>query len=190
MDKIACGPKAAKYIDLKAEPKKNIERTAKALDKPVGDLTVGVLNRPRHKELIQKIREAKACVKLIEDGDVALALETALDSSPVDLLMGIGGAPEGVLAASALKCLGGGFQGQLIYNTEEERQRAKKAGLRELDKIWDRDELVSGDLVFVATGVTSGSLLEGIKKDNSVYTSKTLILTPKGRREIKNSCFL
>ena len=104
MKKIACGPKAREYIDLKADPKVNIELTAKALGKPVKDITVGVLNRSRHKELIQRIRETKTGIKLVGDGDVALALETAFSSSSVDLLMGTGGAPEGVLAASALKC--------------------------------------------------------------------------------------
>ena len=189
MNKIACGPKAVKHINLKAEPEENIKLTAKALGKSVESLTVGVLNRSRHEELIQKIRGTGACIKLVGDGDVALALETAFTSSSLDLLMGVGGAPEGVLAASALKCLGGGFQGQLVYNKEEERQRAKKAGLRDLDKIWERDELVSGDVVFFATGVTSGSLLEGVKKEDEAYISRTLILSQEGMKELKNISF-
>ena len=189
MKKIACGPKAKEFIDLKAEPKQNISLTAKALGKSPKEMTVGVLNRSRHKELIEQIKETGAGIKLVGDGDVALALETALDSSSVDLLMGTGGAPEGVLAASALKCMGGGFQGQLVYNNEEERERTKKVGLKDLDKIWTRDELVSGEVVFIATGITSGNLLEGVKKETTSYSTQTLILTLNGKMEIKKIHF-
>ena len=187
MKKIACGPKAKNNIDLNAEPKQNIAWTAKALGKSPEDITVGVLNRSRHRELIRQIRETKARIQLLGDGDVALALETALSHSPIDLLMGTGGAPEGVLAASALKCFGGGFQGQLLYKNEEERQRAKQAGVPVLDKVWTRDELVSGEVVFFATGVTSGSLLKGVKKDSDSYCTQTLILTLKGKQELNNT---
>ena len=177
MRKIACGPEAKDLIDLNASPKQNIELTAKVLNKSPEDITVGVLNRLRHKELIQKIREAKARIQLVGDGDVALALETAFKSSSIDLLMGTGGAPEGVLAAAALKCLGGGFQGQFLYKNEEERQRAEKVGVKDLDKVWNRDELASGEVLFFATGVTSGSLLKGVKKVSSSYSTETLVLT-------------
>ena len=189
MKKIACGPQAKKLIDLQAEPRDNIRLTAKALGKSVEDITVGVLDRPRHTELIQQIREIQARIKLVGDGDVALALETAFESSSLDLLMGIGGAPEGVLAASALKCFGGGFQAQLIYKDEEERQRAKTAGVTDLDKIWDRDELASGEVVFFATGVTSGTLVQGINREGSSYSIHTLILTPQGKQELKKTYF-
>ena len=185
MKKIACGPQAKGLIDLNAKPQENISVTAKALGKSPQEITVGVLNRPRHKELIQQIRESGAGIQLLGDGDVALALGTALDSSPLDLLMGTGGAPEGVLAASALKSLGGGFQGQLLYKNEEERAKAKKAGVKDLDRIWDRDELISGASVFFATGVTSGSLLSGITKSADSYWTHTLILSSKGRQELK-----
>ena len=189
MNKIACGPKAREYINLNAEPEQNIALTAKALGKRPEEITVGVLNRSRHEKLIQQIRESQARVQLLGDGDVSLALETALDSSPIDLLMGTGGAPEGVLAASALKCLGGEFQGQLLYKNEDERQRAKQVGVPDLDKVWSRDELVSGEVLFFATGVTSGSLLDGVKKEVNSYVTQTLILSSKGKKELKTYFF-
>ena len=189
MKKIACGPEARELIDLNARPKQNIALTAKALGKSPEDITVGVLNRPRHKELIQQIRGSRAKIRLLGDGDVALALETALSSSPVDLLMGTGGAPEGVLASSALKCLGGGFQGQFLYKNEEERERAKRVGVQDLDKVWSRDDLASGEVLFFATGVTSGTLVEGVKREADSFSTQTLILTSEGKRELKSFYF-
>ena len=185
MKKIACGPKARKCINLNADPEQNIALTAKALGKSPEEITVGVLNRPRHEKLIQQIRKSRARIQLLGDGDVSLALETTLNSSPIDLLMGTGGAPEGVLAASALKCLGGGFQGQLLYKNEDERQRAKQVGVSDLDKVWSRDELVSGEVIFFATGVTSGSLLDGVRKEANSYVTQTLILSLEGKKELK-----
>ena len=190
MKKIACGPKARKFINLNASPKQNIDLTAKALGKSSKNITVGVLDRPRHKELIEQIREAKARIRLVGDGDVALALETASPSSPINLLMGTGGAPEGVLAASALKCLKGGFQGQLLYKDEEERQRARKVGVKNLDKVWTRDELVSGEVLFFATGVTSANWLKGVRRTASFCFTDTLVLTLSGKRELKHTHFL
>ncbi len=189
MRKIACGPPARDLIDLRAEPKQNISQTAQALGKSPKEITVGVLKRPRHEDLIKQIRESGAKALLMGDGDLSLALETALSSSPVDLLMGTGGAPEGVLAASALKCLGGGFQGQFVYKNEEERERAQRAGVQDLDKIWDRDELASGKVIFFATGVTSGRLLEGVRPETGGIITHTLILSQKGKREIKHKRF-
>ena len=187
MKKLACGPKARGVIDLLAPTKDNILQTAKALGKSAKEITVGVLDRPRHKQLIQEIRETKARVKLVGDGDIALSLETVLGSCPLDLLMGTGGAPEGVLSAVALKCLDGGFQAQLLYKDDSERQRAEKAGVRELDKVWDRDELVQGSASFFATGVTTGPLLEGVKKENHICQTHSLVLNPEGQRKIKRS---
>ncbi len=186
MQKIACGPEAKNCIDLNAEPSQNIALTAKALGKTPEEITVGVLNRPRHKELIEKIRRAGAKIQLLGDGDVALALESALKSSSIDLLMGAGGAPEGVLSAGALKCLGGGFQGRLLYKNEEERQKTLQAGVSELDKVWDRDELAKGELLFLATGVTSG-LLEGVRKEANSYFTHSWILTLEGKKELKST---
>ena len=190
MKKIACGAKAKEAINLQAETKDNILCVAKALGKSANQITVGVLDRPRHKQLIQEIRETKARIKLVGDGDIALSLETALDDYSLDLLMGTGGAPEGVLSAVALKCLKGGFQAQLVYKNEEERQRAKKAGVQDLDKVWDRDELVPGSACFFATGVTTGAFLEGVKKEDKQCQTHSLILTPKGYRKIKRQFFI
>ena len=190
MKKIACGPEAKDFIDLNASPKQNIDLTAKALGKSSEDITVGILNRSRHKELIEQVRKAKARIQLVGDGDVALALKTAFKSSPIDLLMGTGGAPEGVLAASALKCLKGGFQGQLLYKNEKERQRAREAGIKDLDKVWARDELVSGEVLFFATGITSGDWLKGVKRGFSHCSTETLILTLNGKRKLKHTHFL
>lgn len=186
MNKIACGPEAKNSIHLKNSVQQNIANTAKALGRAVEHITVGVLDRPRHKELIEQIRETKACIKLVEDGDVALALETASPASPIDLLMGIGGAPEGVLSAGALKCLGGAFQGQLVYTNEEERQRAKKVGVQDLDRVWTQDELASGEVLFFATGVSQG-LLAAVKKNQKRHSTHTLILSLKDKIELKRT---
>ena len=177
MQKIACGPKLKDYIDLQAPVKDNIRKAAQFLGKKPEEIRVGVLNRSRHADLIREIRSEKAQLYLVEDGDIALSLQTILDSAPLDLLMGTGGAPEGVLSAVALKCLGGGFQGRLVYQSVEERERAYAVGVRELDKVWDRDELVKGQACFIATGVTTGPLLDGIKKESDGYLSHTLVLS-------------
>ncbi|MBC6415055.1 MAG: class II fructose-bisphosphatase [Bdellovibrionales bacterium] len=177
MKKLACGPQAKNVIDLQAPVKENLKKTAQALGKKIEDLRVGVLNRSRHARLIREIKEEKAQVYLVEDGDISLSLQTILNSAPLDLLMGIGGAPEGVLSAIALKCLGGGFQGQLVYQNSKERDRAYSVGVRNLDKIWNQDELVQGPAYFIATGVTTGPLLDGVKKELSTYLSHTLVLS-------------
>ena len=185
MNKLACGPKAKGAINLHHSVADNILSVSKALNKKPEDLVVGVLERERHQDLIQSLRKTKARIRLVEDGDVALALETALEFSDLDLLMGIGGAPEGVLAAAALKCLGGDFQAQLIYKDEDEKQRAEKCGVKDLHKIWARDELVPGDVFFYATGVTKGFLLDGISQDGNFWSSHSLVLSDKVRREIR-----
>ena len=156
MEKIAYGPRAKNSkISLSSSPKQNIHYCAKALGKSSQDITVGVLDRSRHEALIRQIRMAGASVKLVSDGDLCLALQTAMESSSVDLLMGTGGAPEGVLAASALKCLGGGFKGRLVYKNKTERERAEKVGVRRLDAALSQNDLVKRDVLFFATGVTS-----------------------------------
>lgn len=186
MKKIACGPKGKGHIHLEAKVSENLKNLSKALDKPLSDLTVGVLNRKRHEELISEIRKTKARVFLVEDGDVALALNTAFDNSPLDLLMGIGGAPEGVLAASALQCLKGDFQGQLVYKDKTEEERALKAGVKDLHKVWAGHELVKGETLFCATGVTSGSLAKGIEKHSKSFETHSLILTNKNQWKFIN----
>ena len=176
MKKIAGPPLTRGKLDLNASVKSNLDNTAKALGKKVKELKVGVLDRSRHQKLIQKIRAEQAQVYLVEDGDIALSLQTLLEPVCLDLMMGIGGAPEGVLSAVALKALGGEFQGQLVYYTEEEKARARKAGIRDLDKILDRDELVKSSAYFFATGVTKGPLLKGVQKKEDSYLVHTLVL--------------
>ncbi len=163
MDKIACGPGAKGVIDIDKSATENIHNVAKALDKAVNDLTVVILNRPRHEGLIAEARKTGARIHLIGDGDVSAAVATAWPDSGIDLLIGIGGAPEGVISAAAMQCLGGDFQGRLKFRNEEEKARARKMGLKDLDKKLTVDELATGSVMFVATGVTDGSLLKGIR---------------------------
>ncbi len=163
MDKIACGPGAKGQIDIDKTPTENVEAVAKALGKKVSDMTVVILNRPRHKELIDEVRKTGARIQLIGDGDVSAAVSAAWPDSGIDLLIGIGGAPEGVISAAAMQCLGGDFQGRLKWRNEEERARASKMGLKDLDKKFTCDELASGSVMFVATGITDGSLLKGVR---------------------------
>jgi fructose-1,6-bisphosphatase II len=163
MDKIAVGPEAADAIDINATPAENLGRVAEAKEVNVNDLTVVVLERDRHDELISEIREAGARVNLIRDGDVAPAIAAAQVGTGVDLLMGIGGTPEGVISAAAIKCLGGAMQGKLWPRNDDERQRLLEAGY-EIDRVLVADDLVSGENVFVAaTGVTNGALLRGVR---------------------------
>ncbi|WP_413581614.1 class II fructose-bisphosphatase [Bdellovibrio sp. HCB288] len=163
MDKIACGPGAKGKIDIDKTPTENVVAVAKALGKEVSDMTVVILNRPRHKELIDEVRKTGARIQLIGDGDVSAAVSAAWPDSGIDLLIGIGGAPEGVISAAAMQCLGGDFQGRLKWRNEEEKARASKMGLKDLDKKFTCDELASGSVMFVATGITDGSLLKGVR---------------------------
>ncbi len=163
MDKIACGPGARGKIDIDKSATENIKAVAQALDKEVKDLTVVILNRPRHADLIAEARKTGARINLIDDGDVSAAVAAAWPDSGVDLLMGIGGAPEGVISAAAMQCLGGDFQGRLKFRNDEERARATRMGVANLDKKFTIDELASGSVMFIATGVTDGALLKGIR---------------------------
>lgn len=163
MDKIAVGPKAKGAIDLNKSPTENLRRIAEAMERYVEDLTVCILDRPRHEALIREVREAGARIKLIGDGDVAGAVATCFEETGVDVLFGIGGAPEGVLAAAAIRCVGGDLQGRLVPRNEEEAERAKAMGIEDLDKIFTLEELAKGDVMFAATGVTSGDFLKGVR---------------------------
>lgn len=163
MDKIAVGPRARGCIDLDASVAKNIKEVSMALGKPVSDITVIILSRPRHEVLIQQVRETGARIHLIGDGDVSAGIATCLEESGIDIMMGTGGAPEGVITAAAIKCLGGDFIGRLNFRNEEERRRAVKMGVTDLDKAYRRDELARGDVLFCCTGVTDGPLLKGVK---------------------------
>ena len=163
MDKIACGADAAGAIDITLPPEENVRRVAEAMGKEPRDVSVVVLERDRHSELIERLREAGARVNLIRDGDVAPAIAAAHGGSGVDLLMGIGGTPEGVISAAAIKSLGGALQGKLWPRAEDERQKLVDAGY-DVDRVLTTDDLVSGHDVFVAaTGVTTGALLRGVR---------------------------
>lgn len=164
MNKIACGPAAKGVIDLDATPEQNITRVAEKLNKAVSDLVVVIMDRPRHKELIEEVRRIGARIQLIGDGDVSAAVATGLDESGIDLLMGIGGAPEGVISAAAMQCLGGDFQGRLVFRNENEKARAIKMGIKNLEQKFTIEELSRGDVMFIATGVTDGPLLKGVKR--------------------------
>lgn len=163
MDKIACGPGAKGVIDLDKPPAENVHRVAEALRKPVGDMMVVILDRPRHQDLIQEVRRTGARIQLIGDGDVSAAVAAAWPESGIDMLIGIGGAPEGVISAAAMRCLGGDFQGRLKFRNDEEKSRATRMGVGDLNKKYRLDELAFGSVMFCATGVTDGPLLKGVR---------------------------
>jgi fructose-1,6-bisphosphatase II len=176
MDKIAVGPEAADAIDIDATPTENLERVAEAKGVDVNDLTVVVLERDRHDDLIAEIRDAGARVNLIRDGDVAPAMAAAQSVRGIDLLMGIGGTPEGVISAAAIKCLGGAMQGKLWPRNEEERAALIEAGF-DLDRVLTHDDLVQGDDVFVAaTGVTGGALLQGVRVVGDHVETESIVM--------------
>ncbi len=163
MQKIAVGPEGKGIIDILESPKENLKRLAEAKKCRVQDLTAIVLDRPRHKELISEIRDAGARIMLIGDGDVSAAIATCEPDSGVDILFGTGGAPEGVIAAAALRCLGGDFQGIFRPRNDEEIERAKKMGIEDMTRVMNIEDLASGNVMFCATGVTTGNLLPGVQ---------------------------
>jgi fructose-1,6-bisphosphatase class II len=163
MEKIACGPAARGLIGLDKPPHENIAIVAEVLRKSISDVTVVILDRPRHGELIQAVRKTGARIRLIGDGDVGAGIATCWEDSGIDLLMGIGGAPEGVITAAGNKCLGGDFQGRLKFRNDNERARARQMGVRDIDQIFKLDELAKGSVMFCATGVTDGPLLKGVR---------------------------
>ncbi|HET9951266.1 MAG TPA: class II fructose-bisphosphatase [Candidatus Eisenbacteria bacterium] len=164
MEKIAVGPGAAGAIDLARSVEENLEAVAAAKKYRLQDLTVVILDRPRHEELVQRVRRTGARIQLIPDGDVSAAIATAVEATGIDVLVGVGGAPEGVLAAAALRCLGGSIQGRLAFRNEEEKARAKKMGIEDLNRVYRETDLARGDsVIFAATGVTNGDMLEGVR---------------------------
>ncbi|HEY3211458.1 MAG TPA: class II fructose-bisphosphatase [Actinomycetota bacterium] len=181
MDKIACGPEFLDAIDIEAPPQENVRRVAKVKGVEPEEISVVVLDRDRHEGLIGGLREVGAKVLLITDGDVAPAIAAAREESPVDLLMGIGGTPEGVISAAALKCLGGGMQGKLWPRNDEERQKLLDSGY-DIEKVLTTDELVAGQDVFVAaTGVTTGALLRGVRyRDEGAITDSLVMRSRSG----------
>ncbi|MHB8262708.1 MAG: class II fructose-bisphosphatase [Acidimicrobiales bacterium] len=176
MEKIAVGPRAAGSIDVNASPAENLEAVAKALGKSVRDVTVVILERDRHDQLISEVRSTGARIKLISDGDVAAAISTSWPESGVDILMGIGGTPEGVISAVALKCIGGEMQGKLWPRNDEERRMALDAGYT-LDAVLSTNDLARGDnCFFAATGITDGELLQGVRYYDFGATTQSIVM--------------
>jgi len=181
MDKLAIGPGYPEGIlNLDMTPAERVTALAKARGCSPIDITVCVLERPRHEAIISEIRGTGASIRLITDGDVAGVIHTAeANLTGIDMYMGQGGAPEGVLAAAALKCMGGQIWGRLLFRNEDERARATKAGITDLERVYTRDEMVTEDVIFAATGVTSGSILSGIKREPGWLTSETILMRSK-----------
>ncbi len=189
MDKIAVGPEAANAIDIDVSPSENVRRVAEAKGMDVGDVTVVVLERDRHDELIAELRAAGARVNLIRDGDVAPAIAAAQPFTGVDMLMGIGGTPEGVISAAAIKCVGGALQGKLWPRNDDERSRLLDAGF-DLDRVLTEDDLVTGDDVFVAaTGVTGGALLRGVRMTGAGAETESLVMRSRSGTVRRISAF-
>ena len=195
MDKIAVGGNLpSELISLEEKPIINLKNLAKAKKKNINELVVCILNRPRHQELIRTCRDAGARIMLISDGDVSGVIATSEEESGVDIYMGVGGSPEGVLAAAALRCIGGQMQTRLLFKNENEISRAKKIGINDLNKIYDLNELAYGDVMFAATGVTDGNMLRGVKnKQGSAYTESIVMRSStqtirkiKAKHNVKN----
>jgi fructose-1,6-bisphosphatase II / sedoheptulose-1,7-bisphosphatase len=178
MEKLAVGPGyPAGVIDLAKTPTENVEAVAKAKGVAPNEIIVCVLDRPRHAELIAELREIGCGIVLIGDGDVAGVIATTDPDTTVDMYMGSGGAPEGVLAAAALRCVGGQFNGKLLFRNDDERARARKWGIDDLDRIYQLEDLAKGDCIFAATGVTDGSLLEGVKyRRGGLMTTESVVM--------------
>jgi fructose-1,6-bisphosphatase II len=181
MQKLAVGPKARGVIDITASPTENLRSIAKALKAYVEDLCVVILDRPRHQDLIAECRAAGARIKLIGDGDVAAAIATAKEGTDVNVLMGTGGAPEGVLAAAALKCLGGDFQGILKFRNREEAERGKAMGIEDPNRVYRLDDLARSEVMFAATGVTFGNFLKGVQFFSGGATTNSVVMRSKSR---------
>ena len=183
MEKLAVGPGYPEgVIDLDKSPSENVRAVARAKGVEPGDIIVCVLDRPRHAALIAELRSLGCGVQLIPDGDVAGVIATTNEDTTIDLYMGSGGAPEGVLAAAALRCVGGQFKGRLLFRNEDEKSRARKWGITDLNKQYDLRELAKGDCIFAATGVTDGSLLAGVKrrKDGTLTTESVVMRASSG----------
>jgi fructose-1,6-bisphosphatase II / sedoheptulose-1,7-bisphosphatase len=181
MDKLAIGPGfAVDTVTLDMSPAERVRALARAKGCAAEDITVCILERPRHEAMIEEVRSTGAAIRLITDGDVAGVIHCAeAEVTGIDMYMGSGGAPEGVLAASALKCMGGQIYGRLLFRNDDEKARARKAGITDLNRVYTRDEMVTADVIFAATGVTSGSILSGIKREPGWMTTETLLMRSK-----------
>jgi fructose-1,6-bisphosphatase II / sedoheptulose-1,7-bisphosphatase len=181
MDKLAIGPGyAPDTVTFEMTPAQRVRALARAKGVAADEITVCILERPRHEDLIAEVRSTGAAIRLITDGDVAGVIHCAeSEITGIDMYMGSGGAPEGVLAASALKCMGGQIYGRLLFRNDDERARAAKAGITDLNRIYTRDDMVTADVIFAATGVTQGSILQGIKTEPGWVTTETLLMRSK-----------
>ena len=181
MEKLAVGPGYANgVVTLDMDPAERVRQLAKAKGGTPEDITVCILERPRHENLIAAVRSTGAAIRLITDGDVAGVIHCAeADVTGIDMYMGSGGAPEGVLAAAALKCMGGQIFGQLLFRNDDEKSRAARAGIADLNRIYTRDDMVTADVIFAATGVTDGSILRGLKREVGWVTTETLLMRSK-----------
>jgi len=181
MDKLAIGPGyAPDVVSLEMTARERVEALARAKGCKPSEVTVCILERPRHLEMIDEVRATGAAVYLIPDGDVAGVIHCAeAEMTGIDMYMGSGGAPEGVLAASALKCMGGQIWGRLLFRNDDERGRAAKAGITDLNRIYARDDMVTGDVIFAATGVTDGSLVRGVKRRAGYVETETVLMRSK-----------
>jgi fructose-1,6-bisphosphatase II len=188
MEKLAVGPEAADVIDIRADVTENLHRIAKVKGSSVSELTVCILDRPRHADLVEQVRGAGARIRFISDGDIAGAISAARESSDVDVLMGIGGTPEGIVAACALKCMGGAMQARLWPRDDAEREKAVAAG-HDLDRVLTTDDLVRGENnFFVATGITSGDLLRGVRyRAGGAYTQSIVMRSKSGTIRVIDS---
>ncbi len=181
MEKLAIGPGfPVDTVTLAMSPSERVQALARAKGCAGSDITVCILERPRHEALIEEVRRTGAAIRLITDGDVAGIIHCAeAATTGIDMYMGSGGAPEGVLAAAALKCMGGQIYGQLLFRNDDERARARRAGITDLNRIYTLDDLVTADVIFAATGVTSGSILQGIKREPGAVTMETILMRSK-----------
>jgi fructose-1,6-bisphosphatase II / sedoheptulose-1,7-bisphosphatase len=181
MDKLAIGPGyRTGVVTLDMSPSERVSALAAAKGCSTNDITVCVLERPRHEAMIEELRTTDCAIRLITDGDVAGVIHAAeADLTGIDMYMGEGGAPEGVLAAAALKCMGGQMYGRLLFRNDDERGRARKAGITNLDRVYTRDDMVTQDVIFAATGVTDGSILAGIKREVGYLTAETILMRSK-----------
>ncbi|WP_195820741.1 class II fructose-bisphosphatase [Roseobacter sp. MH60115] len=180
MDKLAIGPGYAEdVVTLDMSPAERVAALAKAKGCSASDITLCILERPRHEEMIAEVRKTGASIRLITDGDVAGVMHCAEPGTGIDMYMGAGGAPEGVLAAAALKCMGGQMYGRLLFRNDDEKGRASKAGITDFDRIYSRDDMVTEDVIFAATGVTDGNILPAVKREPGWMTTETLIMRSK-----------
>lgn len=199
MDKLAVGGGLpAGLIDLDEPPEDVIRALASARGVDASNIVACILNRPRHEEMIAKVREVGARIRLIPDGDVAGVIATSTPASGIDVYMGIGGAPQGVLAAAALRCVGGQMQARLVFRTDDERARAHALGIDDLNRKYELDELARGDVIFAATGVTNGNMLDGVRREGSIATTHSLVMRSqtgtmrwvRSRRDLTKSPFI